>query len=563
MAKDVAPPPHFPWDQLKAGSMRSICRDLGFKQTSTREVMTQFFQTVSKVGLHRALDSASALPPARTSQKRTRATTNQDVSTTPSATTRRGVTSTGRRSRAHVPRGRAGQKQQQQQHHHHHQQQEAEAADDEEEQEVEQEVDDEEGEEDEESEERSRPSKRSRTSTRVVSNYNTRFRSERRGIMSDPGHYERGGGRRRRGVLMLPGGEPVSLSAIVGRPGRATRARALSGRRRARTGARARGRVRIEEPAVSETSAEEGDEGGEEVTVLAASVGRARGRFKRAINVRKTTVRVNGLSGSDEEVVEVGDEKVVQVRKRARERKLPRPMTARPVSARSRAGKKPAANGAGGSKAGQRMVIDGIDVPPVSKAVSVAMKKREMALGDEDADGEEEEEHPGKVEKEVEEVEVSEEGVVVGHGPVEVEVEVEEEGRVPNEDQDQMPIDEGEPQEGGEDEYEDDEDEYEPIPEDTSSPGNSNKENEAPEGEQDQTVEMDTIGAAAATTDMEIEDEMTTQFAAAATAAAALFGVSGLVVASGLGGPSTNGDESGVAEGNDNTAAGDLNSFLM
>ena len=42
--------PSFPWEQLKAESMRSICRDLGLKVSHNRSVMTHFLESVSKVG---------------------------------------------------------------------------------------------------------------------------------------------------------------------------------------------------------------------------------------------------------------------------------------------------------------------------------------------------------------------------------------------------------------------------------------------------------------------------------------------------------------------------------
>ena len=42
--------PSFPWEQLKAESMRSICRDLGLKAASNRSMMTHFLESVSKIG---------------------------------------------------------------------------------------------------------------------------------------------------------------------------------------------------------------------------------------------------------------------------------------------------------------------------------------------------------------------------------------------------------------------------------------------------------------------------------------------------------------------------------
>ena len=50
MVKETSTSIQFPWEQVKAESMRAVCRELGFNHNSTRSVMTHFLESVSKIG---------------------------------------------------------------------------------------------------------------------------------------------------------------------------------------------------------------------------------------------------------------------------------------------------------------------------------------------------------------------------------------------------------------------------------------------------------------------------------------------------------------------------------
>ena len=302
-------------------------------------------------------------------------------------------------------------------------------------------------------------------------------------------------------------------------------------------------RVRLVEPASSETAEDGDDEGaGGAVVVARRFVPGEPARKRRASAV----LRVNGAGVSDEE----GQGSA----KRARRTSAPRGR--RPASAGKRAGRA----GPGYDAIDiPKMVFDGIDVPPLSKAVVEAIRKREMVLYDEDADGE--------VDETVEAEEGGEEGAQEGgeegaeEGGEEGGEEGAEEGGEESTDgkgitpedhvdggaevvPEFMPVDE--PVEGqveGEGDEEEEQQQLEDlIPDDSSSLGNSNKgtrlvliiysrskreavENEAPEdemGEEQETMEMDTIGVTMITT-TDIEEEMSS---AGHAAAEALFGTS-------------------------------------
>ena len=210
------------------------------------------------------------------------------------------------------------------------------------------------------------PSKRYRIT--VTSNYNTRFKADRRGRMSDPG--PRGG--RRRGRVSFAATTGVATPRGASRRGPAARARASGRGARMRTatlGAQqdrpAGRRVRLVEPGSSETADEnDGDDGDDEGVGRSASAVVVVARRVPSVGEMKRRGAVAGLVNGVEE--EQGPAK------RARKgRRLP---------AVKRGGV--VANGA------PKLVFDGIDVPRLSKAVLEAIRKREMVLYDEDADGE-------------------------------------------------------------------------------------------------------------------------------------------------------------------------------
>ncbi|KAF8632355.1 hypothetical protein AX15_001913 [Amanita polypyramis BW_CC] len=478
MAKDAAS--RLPWDQLKAGTMRSLCRDLGLKlHNTTRLVMTEFLETVSKVGLPKALHNVSAPGEssslgARSSRKRTResnAALSESVNEVTPA-----------RERAEQPS----------------------------------------------------PPKQYHIS--IVSDYNTRFKADRRGRLSDPGPV------RRRG---LASGEGSSLSALVSRAGRR--------KRRSATGAgpgsgvtSARRRVRLGEPVSSKTPEEDADGEGKGIGLSsptffrralapASRVSAKEGedgspaKKRRVVSMGKRTVRANGPVEEDEqEQMKRGRKNSTTKRARTRGRKIS--TTAKAVGKAHRKSSRSTGKTHPRSDDHPKMVFDGIDVPPLSKAIFVAMKKKEVVLGDEDADGEldEEVQHRAEAEREAH--------------PVEDETMGKEDAPRTEGDEDGMAVDQYESTIPAGEEGDEDYGEIEGlIPDDISSLGNSNKENEAPEEqldddnheqEQEQTMDMDAIDAGVVTattiTATETTDaaDMEEDIAMHAAAAAALFGSS-------------------------------------
>ncbi|KAF8623866.1 hypothetical protein AX17_007268 [Amanita inopinata Kibby_2008] len=491
----------FPWEQITALSMRSICRDLGLKNLGRRSDMISFLQSVSNVGLPKALRTAPATSSTiiRPSQKRARDTTTTTTTTSTTTTSRTdGDNST--------------------------------------------------------------PTKRPRIST--VNDYNTRFRSSRRGRLSDPGP---GRGRRvvtgtlvsasiatsaarrrrRRSVAAVspssatPEGDSPSISTRVTRgrglvvkeePERKT-ARVTSRRRtQSAGGARAaRGRFRKEEEPEESVSARARSKRKAKPQSVSASP-RKRVKSGPSISVGRRTASRGGTSQA----------KSVTSPQR------------RPSARRGRGHpRKVRSNEIALSKA--KLVFDGVELPPLSKAFSSALKRAEdpVALGDEDADGEVDgdPEPDGKLGGK-DEVHRETRGVVDAgsDGVKSVEQnrqrmervenngaegdeghEEEEEGRA----DDEMVIDQRD--EGMADE---DEDELGgPIPEDdASSLGNSNKENEAPDGgsinqdfNQDfnqDMVDFDTEDMDDTALDAELAGDQGLHDLSAAAAAVALFGTS-------------------------------------
>ena len=402
-------------------------------------------------------EKKGVLSPSSSSRKRTRATANEDaantdadVGTRPSSNKRQTTTRTkggrGKREKAQEEEGggREG-----------------------------------EGGRGEESSGQPSPSKRYRIS--VTSDYNTRFKADRRGRVSDPGP-----GRRRprvsfaataaRGLSATPRSGRVAsrrgpaARARSGSSGRARmRAVTLGGQQdRAAVGGR---RVRLVEPGSSET-ADENDGDDEGVGGPASAVVVVRRVVPSVGGERKRRGVVNGVDEGQ------GSAK------------------------RARKGRRPPGIQRAGVVA-PKLVFDGIDVPRLSKAVVEAIRKREMVLYDEDADGEVDETVGGAGGEEGagdegvapepagEEV-VGEEGAgkedagEQGVAPESVGEEgASEEGVAPEGAgapeggyEVIMPADEGEPEGGAEEEVEYEEDEAqleELIPDDSSSLGNSNK----------------------------------------------------------------------------------------
>ena len=318
-------------------------------------------------------------------------------------------------------------------------------------------------------------SKRYRIS--VVSDYNTRFKADRRGRLSDPGP-----GRRRRflsGPAATAAAGGTSISSLVARtPVRASRRKRQSAVAASSgsgvTGSRRR--VILGEPVSSETPDEEEER-------MGPSISRRRRRRRRTLGPRvraeeeeeeeeeespakkrrivvrgKRTIRVNGAreDGDEAEQVKRGPKTPTIKRGRGRPRKNPMTPESKSNGRRKSTGK---TRPRSGSRA--KMVFDGIDVPPVSKAISVAMKKREMVLGDEDADGEVDEEAHQRAEEG--------EGQ---HSEGEGEGKGKERALTTEHEEDGMAADQ--PTLAGEEEYDDDEIGG-PILDDISSLGNSNK----------------------------------------------------------------------------------------
>ncbi|KAF8742561.1 hypothetical protein AX14_003595 [Amanita brunnescens Koide BX004] len=527
MVKETSTSIQFPWEQVKAESMRAVCRELGFNHNSTRSVMTHFLESVSKIGLPRALaqdisgreGAKKSLSNVSTpSRKRTRAndvdgddnqaTTSIIATRTASSKKRTAANSTPTAATA-TKSPRRGKREPQ-----------ADQAD------LELLVE----------QQPHQPSPAKRYRITVTSDYNTRFKADRRGRTSDPG--PRGGRRRPRAVSASTGGATAKAAVSAIRPSRRGPAATAAARARTngRRGARRRAvsvpgrRVRLVEPASSETAEDGDDEGaGGAVVVARRFVPGEPARKRRASAV----LRVNGAGVSDEE----GQGSA----KRARRTSAPRGR--RPASAGKRAGRA----GPGYDAIDiPKMVFDGIDVPPLSKAVVEAIRKREMVLYDEDADGEVDETVEAEEGGEEGGEEGAEEGAEEGgeEGAEEGGEEGAEEGGEESTDgkgitpedhvdggaevvPESMPVDE--PVEGqveGEGDEEEEQQQLEDlIPDDSSSLGNSNKENEAPEdemGEEQETMEMDTIGVTMITT-TDIEEEMSS---AGHAAAEALFGTS-------------------------------------
>ncbi|KAM6499523.1 hypothetical protein JOM56_005031 [Amanita muscaria] len=532
--------PSFPWDQIKAESMRSLCRDLGLKQPhTTRSTMIDFLESVWKVGLPKALDNASATTPSsalRTSQKRTR--------DTPTTVTTASSVSNG---------------------------------------------------------DESSPSKRHRRGPDVRSDYNTRYKADRRGRLSDPGPIERRSGR--------PSAN--GTSAVVERPVRTSKRRRLSPiaastRSVSRAGnltsaaSRPGRRVTLGEPLASDATAdddyeEQEEEEEEETSISAAGAKRRRvvvtppiirtrkqkekeegvsaASTRRRANTSTPKRALNGVVRKDDEYQPEQDEdeddyedEEEEGAESAKIRHLPRRLPRRFQPKRRRSSASPSKRRAAtasprqsrssrtspkrpavATKAGRgrprrrpransvKFVFDGVDVPPVNVAWKKNKKTDDETVHDEDADGEiDEEVHPPSApvpkEREVTEGEEAQEPTEAGEpeeeheqegGEVEkAEAAAEEQGEAPGvperqeeasgaaqpeEEQVESSVVEGQAED--EDETMDQGEDQVGIgliPDDTSSLGNSNKgslvvfrsglpthvetENEAPEGQVEETT---------------------------------------------------------------------------
>ncbi|PFH53608.1 hypothetical protein AMATHDRAFT_83880 [Amanita thiersii Skay4041] len=366
-----------------AESMRSVCRDLGFKHFTNRDTMLSFLQSVSKVGLTKALNHsdlilASAPPTRRTLNKRLSLDAGEE----------------------HVT-----------------------------------------------------PSKRLRISpSPLISDYNTRFKAERRGRVSDPGP-----GRRR----PLPPNIPPSLKRKRGRPSAATAfgppssdtqdgdvRSSLSTRRRLST-TRATGAGRpvnymfIDEGSVRRTQASPR----RRTQSMQVRTRPTQKELKTPIHQRSGLRSASGSPKKQAGIVgRRRKDSTIRARKSSGARMI-RPRTTRhPIGPQG------------------KLFFDGVDLPPLSRAFAAAKKRTENAIvpGEQDADGEidgeYEVEHPHPQPGDVpEQPGVDKEEELLREGAADVQMTVDQQNN------------------GGEDELD------ALIPDDEESLGNSNKENEAPE----------------------------------------------------------------------------------